>query len=376
MKRPLHPVAHIAGIGLAVPPAISTERFIEIDREVREAHGLPESVHEMAASLARGTGIQKRHTIHPAFTGEVWRDDVPDIFTGEDFDPSLGQRLAVFQRFAPELALEAARKALKDWGGDPNTISHVITTATSGWIEPGLACALIEGLDLRHDTRKCELNFNGCFCGATCLRLARDTIRGGESGAVLIVAMEMSFTHYEPVDTQISTLVANALFADGAAAVVVASEGQWRYDRSGMSLVPNTGDYLTFSPPLNEARQTYEMFLHRDVGARIARYLREPEGAPLIDGLIELSGGALPALAVHPGGPNILEAVLKVLVARGWEPSALDNSFHTLHNYGNLGSAAMLFVLARTLAETETDHVGTMAFGPGVTVEWGKYSRV
>jgi len=108
----------------------------------------------------------------------------------------------------------------------------------------------------------------------------------------------------------------------------------------------------------------------------VARFLKEEEGAELLEALIDMSGGQLPALAVHPGGPNILEAVLQVFKARGWEDNALDHSFHTLHNYGNLGSAAMLFVLARTLAETDADHLATMAFGPGVTVEWGKYTRV
>lgn len=371
----MFPQAHIAGIATAVPPEVTTDRFIEIDRTVRAAHGLPDSVHALAASLARGTGIQRRHSIHPAFTETPWHPEVPDIFTDEDFDPPLHRRVAVFQRFAPVLALQAARKALQDWGGDPRDISHVITTATSGWVEPGLACALIEGLGLRTDTRKCELNFNGCFCGATCLRLARDTVRAGESGAVLVVAMELSFSHYEPIDTEISTLVANALFTDGAAAVVVAPEGRWRFERSGMSLVPQTRDYLRFAPPSTSDRQTYEMFLHREVGKRIARFLRDEEGRALLEGLVELSDGTHPALAVHPGGPNILEACDAVLRHHGWGPRALDHSFHVLHHYGNLGSAAMLYVLARVLSETDADHVGTMAFGPGITVEWGKYTR-
>ena len=354
---------------------MSTERFIAIDKQIREAHGQPAEIHEMAARFARNTGILQRHTVHPAFTGQPW-SDVPDIFTDEDFDPPLWARLDLFQRYAPQLALEAARKALADWQGDPRDISHVITTATSGWMEPGLACALIEGLDLRLDTRKCELNFNGCFCGATCLRLARDTVRAGESGAVLVVALELAFTHFEPVDTQVTTLVANSLFADGAAAIILAPEGRWRYEKSGMSLVPNTAGHLTFAPPTMPGRQTYEMFLHREVGKRLARYFREEDGQPLLDALLDNNGGTPPALAVHPGGPNILEAVLRVLVDRGWPDDVLASSFHTLHHYGNLGSAAMLFVLADAVADLQGHRLATFAFGPGVTVEWGEYVRV
>lgn len=366
--------AHIAGIGIAVPPPVSTERFIEVDRRAREAHGHSAEVCESAARFARNTGIIKRHSVHSALTGESWAG-APDIFTDNDFDAPLWRRHAFFKEYAPVLALEAARKALADWGGDPQTISHVITTATSGWSEPGLACALIEGLGLRLDTRKAELNFNGCFCGATCLRLARDTVRGGESGAVLVVAMELALTHYEPINTEVTTLVANGLFGDGAAAVIVAPEGRWRYERSGMSLVPNTREYLTFAPPTTPERQTYEMYLHREVGKRLAHYFREEAGKGLLAAMLDMSHGERSALAVHPGGPNILEAVLDVFVSKGWPADALQSSFRTLHNYGNLGSAAMLFVLANSLADLKGNTLATFAFGPGVTVEWGFYTR-
>jgi predicted naringenin-chalcone synthase len=370
-----HPKAHIAGVGLAVPPAFSTEHFIALDRRIRMAHGQPPEIADLAAKLARGTGIVRRHTVHPGFTDQQWLD-IPDIFTDADYDPPLHERLNTFKEYAPKLAIEAARKALADWGGDPRTITHVITTATTGWFEPGLGCALIEALELPLTTRKQELNFNGCFCGATCLRLGRDIIRGGESGAVLVVALELSFGHYEPVNTEVTTLVANSLFADGAAAMVLAPEGRWAFERSGMSLVPNSKDYLTFQPPSVAGRQTYEMFLHRAVGSRLAHYFREEAGRHELSSIIDMAGGKPPELAVHPGGPNILEAVGGALTERGWPSDCLASSFHTLHNYGNLGSAAMLFVLANSLPNLQGEHLATFAFGPGVTVEWGYYRRV
>lgn len=371
------PEAHIAGSAIAVPPAFSTEHFIEIDREMRARHGQPPEVAEMAASFARNTGIKQRHTFHPAFLQEQKNtQDFEDIFTDEDFDPPLWQRLAFYKKHAPTIAIKAAKAAVKDWGGSVDDISHVITTATSGWMEPGLASAIIHGLGLSLDTQKAELNFNGCFCGATCLRLARDTVRAGESKAVLVLAMELSITHYDPVDTQISSLLANSLFGDGAAAVVVAPEGEWCFAKSGMSIVPGTQEYLTFSPPVTPDRQTYEMFLDRRVGSGLAHYFREQRGKGLLDAIFDFTKGEHPALAVHPGGPNILEAVLEVFKERGWPDDVLKSSFHTLHNYGNMGSAAILFVLANTLPQLKGDKLATFAFGPGVTVEWGYYERV
>jgi predicted naringenin-chalcone synthase len=364
--------AHLAGIGHAVPHPYTTERFIEVDREMRRRHGQPPAVHEMAARFARNTGIARRHTMHP-FLHQVPAVAEPDIMGDADYDPEFWQRMAFYDR-SLELAVAAAREAVACWGGAPATISHLIATGTSGWREPGIASAVIEGLALGLDTAKAELNFNGCFAGATCLRLARDAVRAGESGAVLVVALEAASTLFDFTDTQVSTLLANALFGDGAAAVVVAPEGGWRFERAGMTLVPQTRHMLRFAPPTAPGRTTYEMFLHREIGARLAHFLRNERGAELLDDLLR-SCGEPPALAIHPGGPGILEAVQDVFVARGWPADCLATSFATLRDFGNMGSAAMLFALERTLPRVQGDHLATLAFGPGVTVEWGIYSR-
>ncbi len=367
--------AHIAGIGVWNPRPYTTERFIEVDRIMRERQGHGPEIHEMAANFARNTGIRTRHSQHPILHQIAADTTHPDILTDTDYDPELWQRMKFFRDHAPAMAVAAARRAVEDWGGSVTDISHVITTCTGGWHEPGNACAVIDGLGLRDDTMKCDLNFNGCFCGATCLRLARDTVRAGESKAVLVVAMEASSTLFDFVDPQISSLLANALFGDGAAALVIAPEGRWRFERAGMSLIPGTREMLRFAPPTTPDRQTYEMFLHREVGKRIARYLREERGERLLDALLDMAGGDHPALAVHPGGPNILEAVLEVFDQRGFGRDCLDSSFRTLHDFGNMGSAAMLFVLANTLPELDGDQLATFAFGPGITVEWGFYRR-
>lgn len=366
--------AHIAGIGIAVPQPYSTERFIEVDREMRQRHGQGPEIHDMAASFARNTGIRRRHSQHPA-----WHQaggDLPDIMTDTDFDPELWQRLDFFCKYSNRMSVAAARKAITDWGGSIKDISHVITTGTSGWKEPGAAVAVIDALGLSEHTQKAELNFNGCFCGATCLRLARDTVRGGEANAVLVVASESASGMFDFVDTQVSSLLANSLFGDGAAAVVVAPEGRWRFERAGMSLVPETREFLTFKPPTVIGRQSYEMFLHREVGARLGLYFREAAGKSLLDNMLDMARGERAALAVHPGGPNILESVQKVFKERGWPVTCLESSYATLRDFGNMGSAAILFVLANTLPTLETDKLMTFAFGPGVTVEWGYYSRV
>ena len=71
----------------------------------------------------------------------------------------------------------------------------------------------------------------------------------------------------------------------------------------------------------------------------------------------------------------MLTALLSVFIERGWSADALEDSFETLYETGNMGSAAMLFVLARTLPTIIEDRVAALAFGPGVTIEWGLLAR-
>jgi predicted naringenin-chalcone synthase len=169
--------------------------------------------------------------------------------------------------------------------------------------------------------------------------------------------------------------VASILFADGAAAFILAPEGDWAFTGAGMSLVPGTEDMLRMAPDTEIDRPTYRMFLHREIGARLATYLREERGAALIDAILDRCDQRYPDLAVHPGGPSILEAVSDVFEQRGWPAGALKPSMDTLYDTGNLGAAALLFVMARLLPELASDRLATFAFGPGVTVEWALFER-
>lgn len=368
------PDAYIAGFGTALPRRITQERFLEVDATARRLHGQSEETRLMVRQFAQNSGIRYRHTVEPCWLPDEERPEgVDDIFTPHDYDPPGWLRARAWQRTAPALALRAARAALAQWGGAPSAITHVVTTCTSGWSEPGISCELIYELGLSLDCQKQELNFNGCFCGMTCLRAARDIVRGGEAGAVLVVAVEVASIQYDAVVDDISTLVSSVLFADGAAAFIVAPKGDWRFDRAGMSLVPDTRAMLRMAPDSDRPRDTYRMFLDRNVGARLATFFREERGHDLLG---DLTAAGRPALAVHPGGPNILEALNGVFLERGWPTDALQYSLATLRNTGNLGAAAMLFVLARLLPDVTDDRVATFAFGPGVTVEWGLLSRV
>jgi predicted naringenin-chalcone synthase len=70
---------------------------------------------------------------------------------------------------------------------------------------------------------------------------------------------------------------------------------------------------------------------------------------------------------IHPGGKRILEAIQKSL-SIGKED--LHFSYDVLHEYGNLSSAAILFVLKNMMHQKkQIKKLFGAAFGPGLTVE-------
>lgn len=366
--------ASILATGIALPPAVDTERFTELDQIMRARHGQSREVRESIRKFVANSRIAVRHSVNPGWHAEGTPDTgVEDIFTPYDFDPPAHLRARLWHQEAPKLAIKAAQAAIAAWGGPVSEITHVVTTSTTGWAEPGIAVELIEQLGLSEDTRKIEININGCFCGASCLRTARDIVRGGEAGVVLVVAVELSTMQYNIIETDMSSLVSSSLFSDGAGAALVGTGGEWSFDESGMSLVPNSKHLLSLTPDFERESNACKMFLHPDVSKSLAQYFREERGVGLLDNF--LRDDALPALAVHPGGPNILEGIQRVLLDRGWPDDCLASSFRTLRETGNLGSAAVMFVMHNLLAETEAKKVAYLAFGPGVTVEWGKLSR-
>ena len=97
--------------------------------------------------------------------------------------------------------------------------------------------------------------------------------------------------------------------------------------------------------------------------------------ASAVDGLLSdlgLDRSDIGAWAIHPGGRSILDRVGDAL---DLEDGALEQARHVLRSYGNMSSATVLFVLERMLRAPAAGRVFAAAFGPGLTVESGVFSR-
>ncbi len=186
--------------------------------DLREAPWLP--------AVYAHSGIKARHqAIDRAVIDDVLRGTRTSgsVFlpTGEPGDPgpTTGERMKVYAAEAPPLAVRAARAAVSESRFEPGSITHLVTVSCTGFVAPGIDLALIRELGLRPTVERTHVGFMGCHGALNGLRVANAFAAADPAARVLVCAVELCSLHYH-YGWQPDKVVANALFADGAAALV------------------------------------------------------------------------------------------------------------------------------------------------------------
>jgi predicted naringenin-chalcone synthase len=185
------------------------------------------------------------------------------------------------------------------------------------------------------------------------------------SARVLVCAVELCSLHYYYGNAP-DKLVANAIFADGAAAVVGQANpvgerrGRWELSASGSCLIPDSASDMGWAV----GDHGFEMTLSRRVPGLIARHLRPWLEAWLADNGLSLT--EVRSWAVHPGGPKIVSAVEESLEL---PTDALAASRAVFAGYGNMSSPTVLFVLDRLRKANAPRPCVALGFGPGLVAE-------
>jgi predicted naringenin-chalcone synthase len=214
----------------------------------------------------------------------------------------------------------------------------------------------------------------GCYAAFPALRLASTICEADPAAVVLVVCLEFCSLHLQVSDAP-DSIIANSLFADGAACAVVSgrppASGSAAYRLSGFesALIPSSEEHMAWeigNHGFNMALSTYVPDL---IGANVRRLI---ENTLRQRGLVR---DDIDEWAVHPGGRAILD---KVQASLSLDPSALHIPRQVLRDYGNMSSATILFVLKEMLHNSETSDARTLAlaFGPGLTVEMALLERV
>jgi alkylresorcinol/alkylpyrone synthase len=210
----------------------------------------------------------------------------------------------------------------------------------------------------------------GCVAGAAGVARLHDYLRGAVDGVAALVSVELCSMTYPGYKPSLAGLVGSALFADGAGAVVAVGDRRAEQIAAGGPDIVDSRSHLypdslrTMGYDVGGAG--FELVLSKDVAAVVEQYIADDVGGFL--GAHGLSTTDIGAFVSHPGGPKVIEAINASL---GLPPEALELTWRSLGEIGNLSSASVLHVLRDTIAKKPPGgSPGLMlAMGPGFCSE-------
>ena len=286
--------------------------------------------------------------------------------SGNGHGPTVSQRMRRYDREALPLAARAARQAIASAGIPPGDVAQVVAVSCTGLSSPGLDIGLIRELDLPTTTGRTVIGFMGCHGAINGLRVASGLACETPGTCVLLCAVELCTLHFQ-YGWDEGKVIANGLFADGAAAAVLRAGGDteqprrpWRLRATGSCLLPDSSGDMGW----RIGDHGFEMTLSNRVTSLIGGHLR-----PWLNAWLSKHGRSVDEVgswAIHPGGPKVIDAVQEALRLSG---DATEPSRDVLAEHGNMSSPTVLFIL-RQLADRGADRPCVMlAFGPGLVVE-------
>ena len=299
-----------------------------------------------------------------------------ELFSTDNYVPAVEKRMEVYKQKTLPLATKAIDKVLSQTQLPTSEVTHLITVSCTGVFAPGLEFLLAEHYHL-NQVEKLAINFAGCYAAIKALKHANHIAKSDPKACVLIVCVELSTLHFNPSEEN-EDILANLLFADGAAAAIVCGEKSphasnrpmLNIDAIGTSSIPHTQDLMTW----DISSTAFRMFLSKKIVSEIKENI-----ASAVNDFLPVPTSLVDYWAIHPGGIKIVEAVKNSLQLTDEQVA---DSIEVLKQYGNMSSPTILFILSRLFKKLKKDETSadstlfSCAFGPGLTIEMMLFSYV
>jgi alkylresorcinol/alkylpyrone synthase len=369
-------MSYILSVGTAVP-----------EHEVLQAEAAAFALRHFSGKLSRhsqlmgifaNTQIEKRHFVRPL----PWFSEPDHPFR---------ERNDIYIHTAEALSMKAAEQALARAGVVAQDIDYVVFVSTTGLATPSIDAKLIAKLGMKPTTKRAPIWGLGCAGGVAGLARAAEFTQAHPNAIALLVCVETCSITFQFHDFSKKNFVATALFADGAAAVVVAGDqtleiGDWRLTAATQSSIRGNRSIPDHQSPLQFVGAHSYLFPNSEdvmgwdvvdtglsvifapeIPARIARDMQ-----PVVNDFMQqhrITPLELDHFVMHPGGARVIEAYQE---AFGLQNGELRHTAGVLREFGNMSSPTVLFVLEKAMAEgkiKQDEWVLMGALGPGFSSE-------
>jgi predicted naringenin-chalcone synthase len=336
---------YIASIGTATPPNPLSQKHLE----------------ELAQKHYRGTlSPRSMALIHALFSHPSIKQRSFAIDNVEDLvNESADARVARFTRWSVYLCVQAITKALAEADVTTNDVTGLVVNTCTGYICPGISTYLIEKLGLQRSVRVYDLAGSGCGGAIPNLEVSESLMARMGSGVVLSVSVEICTATFQMED-DISLLLSNALFGDGAAAAVLWTKPQgYELVASARQYVPEKREFIRY---IHKNGQLYNQ-----LSTKLPDMIRKTAAQAVNDVLAprSLKPENITHWALHNGGEKVIDAVRDEL---GLSEKQVQPARAVLSEFGNMSSPTVWFVLREldTRGIAPGDWCIMVAFGAGL----------
>ena len=337
--------AYIASFACVVPP-FSTDQASSAELVKK---------HYASKLNARSLGLIRATFSHPGIRKRHFAVDDP----ARIMDESPDQKIARFTEKSIELSSQAVSKALDQAGVSVRDVTGLVVNTCTGYICPGISTYLMERLGLSRNTRVYDLVGSGCGGAIPNLQLAESLLKSN-GGVVVSVAVEICSSVFQ-MGNDLSLILSNALFGDGAAAAVLMTRpAGFELVASAVRYVPEQRDAIRF---VHKEGQ-----LHNQLSTKLPDMVNKAAAEVVADLLSSqgLKTGDIRHWAFHTGGEKIINAVRDEI---GVPEEQLRATRTILSQYGNMSSPTVWFVLEELLRSgiSSGEWCVMVAYGAGLS---------
>ncbi|HEY0740417.1 MAG TPA: type III polyketide synthase [Chryseosolibacter sp.] len=318
-------------------------------------------------TIFKASGIEYRHSVIEDY-GKT--NDFSFYSQADDFEPvpTTEKRINLFRANAVQLSKSAVENLLQRYKTvQLQDVTHLVVVCCTGMYAPGLDIDLVKQLQLKSTVQRTAVNFMGCYAAFNALKIADAFCKSDPSAKVLIVCTELCSLHFQREGTD-DNILANALFGDGSAALLVEHQTKSRLKLK----------LENFHSDLSKDGEEFMAWTVGDLGFEMKLSAYVPDiirGGikDLTDSLLKKISKSLNDIkhfAIHPGGRKILQAIETELGIDRQKNSA---AYKVLEQFGNMSSPTVLFVLNEVINSlspaNKDERILSFAFGPGLTLE-------